>query len=741
MRRDRGRSGVQPRLSTLSSRLSTCFTIAAFMRIAFDTGGTFTDCVFVRNGRLEILKVPSTPGRPSDAIANALDRILRGIFCTEYSAQSTPDLELICGTTVGTNALLQRKGGRVALVTTAGFEDVLEIGRQARPQLYNLLFEKPQPLVPRKRRFGLRERLDWTGEVLATPSATEIARMVRAVVRSRAESVAVCFLFSVVNPAHEKKAARALAATGLPVSVSHEILPEYREFERTSTTVVNAYLVPVMSSYLSEIERIAESHSRRASARPKSAARASNASRVRIMQSSGGVLSAGAASHAPVRTILSGPAGGVLGAQYVAELAGYSRIITLDMGGTSTDVALMNSGRTGFSLSGPQSAAKGDRLKPVLPASLATTTESVVSGMPVAVPMLDIHTVGAGGGSIARFDRAGALRVGPESAGADPGPICYGRGEKPTVTDANLILGRIPASGLLGGAFELDLPRAQRLTNRDRGPMSSVEAFAQGIVDVVNAVMEKAVRVISVERGHDPRDYTLVAFGGAGGLHACDLAAALEIPRVLVPCFPGALSALGILRADVTKDFSRTVRLEIRTATDARSKLQRLFAELEREGRKQMRAEGFPGAGSVRVHRSVDMRYAGQSYELSVPFAGDIVAAFHRVHENRYGYFDRSRTCEVVNVRTRFTGRTPKPDLPKLPAAGPNPGKALVSKRPVHFHDRRLSTTLYDRSRLQAGNRIPGPAVVTEYSATTLIPPGWFAHVDRNGNLILEPSR
>jgi N-methylhydantoinase A len=478
--------------------------------------------------------------------------------------------------------------------------------------------------------------------------------------------------------------------------------------------------VPVMSAYLSEIERIAEAHSRSGAVRTKRAVRVGSASRVRIMQSSGGVLSADAASHAPVRTILSGPAGGILGAQYVAELAGFDRIITLDMGGTSTDVALMDGGNE---------------------SSLATTSESIVAGMPVAVPMLDIHTVGAGGGSMARFDRAGALRVGPESAGADPGPICYGRGAKPTVTDANLILGRIPASGLLGGAFELDLPRARRVMSRERGSMLSVGAFAQGIVDVVNAVMEKAVRVISVERGHDPRDYTLVAFGGAGGLHACDLAAALEIPRVLVPCFPGALSALGILRADVTKDFSRTVRLEIRTVAEARSKLLRAFESLEREGRKQMRAEGFPKPTAVRIHCSVDMRYAGQSYELNIPFAGDIVAAFHRAHEARHGYFDRSRTCEVVNVRTRFTGRTSKPELPKLARAGPNAVKGLVSKGPVYFHGRRLTTALYDRSRLQAGNRIPGPAVVTEYSATTLIPTGWTGRVDRTGNLILEPRR
>jgi N-methylhydantoinase A len=682
------------------------------MRIAFDTGGTFTDCVFLRGGRLEILKVPSTPRRPSETIAHALDRI-------RESSADLRSLKIVCGTTVGTNALLQRKGGRVALVTTEGFEDVLEIGRQARPQLYNLLFEKPEPLVPQTRRLGLRERLDSNGRVLLALSSAEIARVVRAVGRSRAESIAVCLLFSFVNPLHEKLLARTLAATGLPVSVSHEILPEYREFERTSTTVVNAYLVPVMRDYLSEIEKIAETKSRGAFAYQNHISKRKKISRVRIMQSNGGILSAQAAANEPVRTILSGPAGGVLGAQYVAEVAGFSRIISFDMGGTSTDVALMDGGN-------------GE--------ALATTSESIVSGMPVAVPMLDIHTVGAGGGSIARFDRAGALRVGPESAGAEPGPICYGRGERPTVTDANLILGRIPESGLLGGAFKLDLPRARRYMNRARGPMASAESFAQGIVDVANSVMEKAIRVMSVERGHDPRDYTLVAFGGAGALHACELAAALEIPRVLVPCFPGALSALGMLRADVTKDLAHTVRLEAETAAQVRPKLQRSFTALEQEGRRQMRAEDF-SSGAIQIQRSLEMRYAGQSYELNVPFAGDFISAFHRAHEKRYGYFDRSRACEVVNIRARFTGRTAKPALPKLKPGPASATLAIVSKSPVSFTGRRKWTPIYDRSHLLAGNRISGPAIVTEYSATTLIPPDWTASVDCIGNLILEGRR
>ena len=682
------------------------------MRIAFDTGGTFTDRAYLRGGRIEILKIPSTPRNPAEAISHALAQITR-------DSGEVPQLDLACGTTVGTNALLQRQGGRVALVATAGFEDVLEIGRQARTKLYNLLFEKQAPLVPRERRFGLAERLDSEGRPLLPPSAKEMARTVRAVVRSGAESVAVCFLFSFVNPQHEMAVARALSAAGLQVSESHQILPEHREFERTSTTVVNAYLVPVMSKYLAEIERSAAARSRQGLKKPRRASRRASDARVRIMQSSGGILSAGAAAREPVRTILSGPAGGVLGAEYVAALAGIGRIITFDMGGTSTDVALMEGGRSG---------------------ALATTSETIVSDVPVAVPMLDIHTVGAGGGSIARYDRAGALRVGPESAGADPGPACYGSGKKPTVTDANLILGRIPEAGLLGGAFPLDVQRAREFMDRERGPAGSVEQFAQGIVDVTSGVMEKAIRVISVERGHDPRDYTLVAFGGAGGLHACDLAAALDIPRVLVPCLPGGLSALGILRADVTKDLSRTVRVEVRGASETRPALDRAFVKLQREGFLQMRAEGFP-TSDIQIDHTLDMRYSGQSYELMVPYSRDYVAAFHQAHEQRYGYADRARPCEAVNVRARFTGRTPKPNLPKVKAGGASPRGALVSASRAWFAGRYQATPIYTREKLLAGNRIAGPAIVMEYSATTLISPRWIGRVDFHGSLMLEPRR
>jgi N-methylhydantoinase A len=671
------------------------------MRIAIDTGGTFTDCVFVRSGELHILKVPSTPENPARAIEDAVSKILSDSLVSTGEA-----LDLTCGTTVGTNALLERRGGRVALVTTAGFEDVLEIGRQARPRLYDFFVERPKPLVPRQWRIGMKERVSAEGRALLRPQKGELNRVVRQVRKSRADAVAVCLLFSFANSEHERQIAVRLRAAGFSVSASHEIFPEFREYERTATTVENAYLLPVMSRYLGEIDALARSR-----AKPRSSA----TSRVRVMQSSGGIISGATASREPVRTILSGPAGGVLGAQYVAELAGFPRVITFDMGGTSTDVALIDG-------------------------SLRTTNESEVAGLPVSVPMLDIHTVGAGGGSLARIDRGGALRVGPESAGADPGPVCYGRGTRPTVTDAHLVLGRLVPEGFLGGEFRLDLVRSREWVARSRGPLKSTEEFAQGILDVVEASMEKAIRVISIERGYDPRDYTLVAFGGAGGLHGCGLAAALEIPRVLIPKFPGGLSALGILRADVVKDFSRTILLAVESRQTTHQALLREFVAMEKLAVKDMRLEGF-GQRQLRVERFVDMRYIGQAYELTVNANGDFVASFHRAHERRYGYSDAKRAVEIVNVRARAIGLTPKPTLPRVRAGGADAGASSVGERKVFFGGRPAKTRVYDRSRLCAGNRLRGPAIVTEYSATTVILPGWRARVDAYGNLVMEQTR
>ena len=679
------------------------------MRIAVDSGGTFTDAVFVSGGQLRILKVPSTPQNPADAIAHILARVQ-----SEHPGASRETLDLLYGTTVGTNALLERRGGRVALVTTAGLEDVLEIGRQARPRLYDWFVERPEPLVPPERRLGLRERMGSGGRVLLRPSRSELARIADALREAGAQAVAVCLLFSYANPSHERAAGRALAAAGIPFTLSCDVLPEFREFERTATTVVNAYLLPVMGSYLGEASR------RAAAAWGARGAKSASAGRVRVMQSNGGIVSASSAAREPVRTILSGPAGGVLGAEYVSGVAGFKRAISFDMGGTSTDVALLDG-------------------------APRATNEAVVAGLPVAVPVLDIHTVGAGGGSLARFDRAGALRVGPESAGADPGPACYGRGDRPTVTDAQLVLGRISTEGFLGGEFRVDAARARRaleavLREASAGPRT-IEAFAQGIVDVANAVMEKAIRVISIERGHDPRDYTLVAFGGAGGLHACDLAAALRLPRVLVPRLPGALSALGILRADVVKEHVRTVQLAALPAPEMRRRLAAAFAALERAGTRELAREGFHGRARVRLERFLDCRYAGQGYELTIPATADFAAAFHAVHQRRFGHSDPSRTVEVVNVRARMAGLTPKPELDRLPRGGASAAPALVGSRRLFVGGRWSEAGFYDRARLRAGNRLRGPAVVSEYGATTFVPPRWRARVDAFGNLLLEPEK
>jgi N-methylhydantoinase A len=683
------------------------------VRIAIDTGGTFTDFVFAQGSELRILKIPSMPRNPAETVSAGLEKILAdGAGLSRYAG----GLDLVCGTTVGTNALLERRGGRVALVTTAGFEDVLEIGRQARPRLYDLFVERTEPLVPASRRFGLRERIDDQGRALLRPTLAELSRVARMVRSSGANAVAVCLLFSFANPEHERLIARALRPSGVAVSVSHEILPEFREFERTATTVVNAYLTPVMSLYLAEIGRRASTAQRKTYATP-----ALQPSRVRIMQSNGGVISAGVAAREPVRTILSGPAGGVLGAQYTAGLSGFTRIITFDMGGTSTDVALVDG-------------------------APRTSKESSVAGIPVAVPVLDIHTEGAGGGSIARFDRAGALRVGPESAGADPGPICYGRGERPTVTDAQVVLGRIPPGGFLGGEFRLDAGRARSAMERTltaaRSPIRTVEAFAQGIVDVANSTMEKAIRVISVERGYDPRDYTLVAFGGAGGLHACELASALGIRSALLPKFPGALSALGILRADVVKELSQTVRLAGGSTGQTKKALARAFAALERAGLADMQREGFSRRAVTRA-RFLDCRYVGQGFEVAVGAEGDYAASFHAAHHRLYGYADSTRPVEVVNVRERFTGMTPKVDLPRhrLSGARADAARIALPGHKVFLAGRTVSGALYDRGRLRPGNRFAGPAIVIEYGATTFLPPGWSAYVDAVENILLKAVR
>jgi N-methylhydantoinase A len=684
------------------------------IRIGIDTGGTFTDFVSAHGSRLTAFKAPTTPHNPAEAILSGIARIL-----ADAEARS---FEIVHGTTVATNALLERKGARTALITTEGFEDVIEIGRQARPDLYNLMVTRSAPLVPRELRFGVSERTGPAGEIITRLDEQSVEKAVRLISnhKPRVESAAVCLLFSFANPSHEQLIARALEPIGIPVSQSHRILPEYREYERTSTVVINAYLVPLMSRYLSALAEGLESVVRRPSSVAKSKTRSYGPRTtdygLRVMQSNGGSVSARTAAAEPVRAILSGPAGGVVGALRVCAAAGIRDIITFDMGGTSTDVSL----------------CRGEA---------RTTNEALVAGLPVAVPVIDIHTVGAGGGSIARVDAAGALRVGPESAGADPGPACYGRGEEVTVTDANLVLGRFGGASLLGGEMPIHFDRARSVLRRLASEMTrfadkpvTAERAALGVIRVANANMEAALRVVSVERGQDPRLFTLVSFGGAGGLHVCDLAAALRVPRVLVPRSPGTLSALGVLLGDVVKDYSRTVMMKT-SGLDIRT-IERGFAELEREAVRDLKQEGF-GKDRLKLTRSVAMRYAGQSFEIDVPWSGRFEAKFHGAHRERYGYADSSRAIEVVSLRLRASGVTQKPRINRQGRGKPNRVATSHSAR-VYLTERATSVPIYARENLSAGNRFAGPAIITEYSSTTLIPPRFTVQVDPWVNLVIE---
>jgi N-methylhydantoinase A len=657
------------------------------IRIGVDTGGTFTDFVYERDGRVELFKLPSTPADPSLAIQQGLTRI-----CAETGAQLSK-VEVVHGTTVGTNALLQRRGARIALITTKGFEDVLVIGRQARPELYNLNAIKPAPLVDDDLRLGILERVVASGEVIVPLDEHDLPRLFKKLKQSRVEAIAISLLFSFLHPEHEERIASSLADLGVPLSISSRILPEYREYERTSTVVINAYLQPLMGRYFKRLPL----------------------RNLRVMQSSGGSISADVAAVEPVRTILSGPSGGVVGALRAAQSAGIQSVITFDMGGTSTDVALCDSG------------------------SIRTTNEAIVAGLPVAVSVMDIHTVGAGGGSIARVDEGGSLRVGPESAGADPGPACYGRSLLPTVTDAHVVLGHFGGLGLLGGEFKLDDKRAREaMTNlasdlsKVTGKRVSAITAAEGVVSVANTNMERALRHISVERGHDPRQFALLPFGGAGGLHAVELARALRIPTIIAPTVPGALSAVGVLVADVIKDQSRTVMFTYEAKAIA--KLGRVFAEMEKDATVLLRSEGFPRSRQ-RHERGLAMRYRGQSFELEVrKTTGDVGAEFHRVHRERYGFAQEESEIEIVSARLRSFGV-----VEKLPLAKVRSGKTKPhSEVSMYLNGRKTTAALYTREELFANAKLMTPCVVTEYSATTLIDADSKARIDGFGNLLIE---
>jgi N-methylhydantoinase A len=664
------------------------------VRVGVDTGGTFTDFVFEVQSRLAVFKLASTPSDPSLAIAAGLQTI------SDKTGVALRNLEVVHGTTVGTNALLQRRGARTALVTTRGFEDVLAIGRQARPELYNLNASKPPPLVPDGLRFGLGGRVAANGEVIEPLDEMALAVLVERLRKSKVDSIAICLLFSFIDSRFEKQIAAALAVLGVPLSVSHQILPEYREFERTSTVTINAYLQPLMGSYL---ERLA-----------------TNTPSLRVMQSSGGSISASVAAREPVRTILSGPAGGVVGAMRAARASGFEKIITFDMGGTSTDVALCE--RDG----------------------LRMTNEASVAGLPVAVPVMDIHTVGAGGGSIAKVDEGGSLRVGPESAGADPGPACYGSSLLPTVTDAHVLLGHFGGAGLLGGDFNLDESRSEKAMKQLASEMSKfaghrvspIEA-AQGVLSVANTNMERALRRISVERGHDSREFALLPFGGAGGLHAVALAQALRIPQIIVPKSAGALSAIGVLTADVVKNQSRTLMLDVTRGVER--KLETAFKDMERTAAAALRHEGFSGA-MQRHERSLALRYKGQSFELEIKQTrAGIAASFHKAHLERYGY-KQENTVEIVSACLRSTGLVEKPAERKHKASRDSGFAKATTKANAFLNGKKQLVAVYRRVELSPGVRLQTPCIVTEYSSTTLIPSEARAKVDNHRNLIIQLS-
>lgn len=681
------------------------------LRVGVDSGGTFTDIAIYdrKTGRLAVWKVSSTPRDPSEGIVAG---VRQGLVEQGFAGGDVAFLGH--GTTVATNALIEQRFARTGLVTTRGFRDIVEVGRQMRPRLYDVQVEKIPPVVTRDLRLEVAERLRFDGSEetpLDEDGLRDVARQLKA---EDVEAVAVCFLFSFLNPEHERQAARIIAEElpGVYISTSHAIAPEIREYERFSTTTVNAALGPVMKAYLDRLT-------------PGLAAIGVTVE-PRITQSNGGIISAANASRLPVRTVLSGPAAGVMTALALGTRAQMPDIITFDMGGTSTDVALIDKGR-------PQVA-----------------TDLEVHGRPIKSPMLDIHTVGAGGGSIAFVDEGGHLKVGPRSAAASPGPVCYGLGnEEPTVTDANVVLKVLNPTHLLAGRMPIDRPRAVAAIGRLAEKLGlGVMETAQGILSVVTANMARAIRVISVERGYDPRDYALMAFGGAGPLHAARLARELGIARILVPRNPGIACALGLLVTDLKTNFAAG-RL-MRFGENTMAELEAAFAPLEAEALTWFDNEGIAQADRA-VARSLDMRYVGQGHELAVPCpagaldAGSIPlirSAFEAVHQHVYGFVAADEAIEIVTLRLEATGTVAKADLPAHAKATGSVEDAKTGARDVWLPEcaGAVDCPLYDREKLGVGHIIAGPAVIDQMDSTTLILPGQTARVDAWLNLVIEEA-
>lgn len=658
------------------------------MFVGVDIGGTFTDLVVSDNGKLQIHKLLSTPHNPAEAMLAGL-----------HALKVAENARISHGSTVATNAVLERKGARTALITTKGFRDVLEIGRQNRSNLYALYPQISPPLIPRKWRYEAPERLDFAGQILTPLDMEALDKVLDVLVEEKIESVAVCFLYSFRNPVHENMVRQRILERGIfsegQISLSCEVLPEFREYERTSTVALDAYVRPVMSRYLQTLEENLPAQST-----------------LSVMKSDGGVVSAKSARQQAAQTVLSGPAAGVIGAFHLAKLADYDHIITFDMGGTSTDVALC----------------------PGMPSRRA---ETEIDGLPLRIRLLDIETVGAGGGSIARLDAGGALRVGPESAGASPGPIIYGHGGKAiTVSDANAVLGRLDANHFLGGQMKLEISTAQAMIGTLAKQMKlSREAAALGILEIANVNIDRAIRRISIARGYDPRDFTLMAFGGAGPLHACEVAERLQIPRVLIPRYPGVLCALGLLVADVARDYSRAILQPASQETifSIQDELRNLTAQA-----KQDLAEEGISEENMLFSGWLDMRYQGQSYELTLPFEGDVVENFHHTHAETYGHTMQERTVEIVNLRLHGVGTTEKPTFKSENLRESYGESAYIAQKNAYCRDGEQTLKLYDREKLLPGAMLNGPALIFQLDSTTFVPPNWNIRVDGYRNLILE---
>jgi len=692
------------------------------LRIGVDIGGTFTDFVVFNpvNRVIDSFKLLSTPGNPAEAVLAGLREIISNNNRRVLNNQERmgkidlglTNYNIIHGSTVATNALLERKGEPTALIATRGFKDVIQIGRQNRPELYDLFFEMVPPLVPADLRFEVKERIDRDGKILAALDESEVQALIPLLKAKGVNSVAVCLLFSFLAPAHERLVASTLRRNGFFVSASHEILPEYREYERMSTTVLNAYVSPILDRYLTSLE--------------ESLDRLGGNISLRVMQSNGGRINPDEARRHGVHCIVSGPAGGVVGAYHVSKLAiqesaaqaGFDQagedhplqVITFDMGGTSTDVSLI------------------DRAPQI-------TTEAYMGGLPIRIPVMDIHTIGAGGGSIAHVDAGGALRVGPQSAGADPGPACYGAGNLPTVTDANLTLGRLIPEFFLGGKMPLDVNRAYLAMQvlGEKIGLSPQEA-ASGVIAVVNAHMERALRVISVERGYDPRLFSLLSFGGAGGLHAVQLARSLGIPKVIVPPLASVLSAFGMIVSDVIKDYVQTVMLPQDTGWH---EIEKRFHPIVTRGVSQVTGEGIP-ENDIFIERYLDMRYKGQSYELKVPFSPDFIPDFHSLHDTTYGYTRLDSPVEIVNLRVRVVGSVPAPELGSELPEDPDPGHASIGSRLVTIDSQELNMPIFRAELLRPGNRIAGPALFVRADTTVIMGSDDSAVVDGYQNLIIQ---